>query len=109
MITGKPFWGIQLRTLITGLLTFASLLLSSCGPTKQISTKAPLVVYQPSHQSDTGKDFNEAMVCNNIAEAAMAASTGVVRVHKVWSYNQENLHHAREGSNTKIDHSAAID
>lgn len=109
MVMGKSPWGILARTLITALLTAISLLLFSCGPTKESSGKLPLVVYQPSHQSDTGTNYNEALVCNSIAEAAMAASTGVVRVHKVWSYNQENLHHARQGSNTKIEHSAAID
>jgi hypothetical protein len=68
-----------------------------------------MVVYQPSHQTDTGTNFNEALVCNSIAEAALAASTGVVEVRKVWSYNQDNLHHARQGSNTKIDHTTAVD
>lgn len=68
-----------------------------------------VVVYQPSHQSDTGVDFNEALVCNGIVEAAMAASTGVVKVYKVWSYNVEGLHHARQGSNTKVDHTALVD
>ena len=109
MTTNNPPRGIQVWRLVTALLTTVSLLLFSCGPTKQISSNLPLVVYQPSHQSDTGVNFNEALVCNSIAEAAMAASTGVVRVQKVWSYNQENLHHARQGSNTKIDHSSAID
>jgi len=42
-------------------------------------------------------------------EAALAASTGVVRVHKAWSYNVDGLHHAREGSNTKMDHTTLID
>jgi hypothetical protein len=109
MPKGKPPVGIQSRRLIAALLTTISLVLFSCGPTKQITNKLPLVVYQPSHQSDTGTNYNEALVCNNIVDAAMAASTGVVRVHKVWSYNQENLHHARQGSNTKIDHSTAVD
>jgi len=67
------------------------------------------VVYQPSHQTDTGKDFNEALVCNGIVEAAVATSTGAVRVTKVWSYYAEGLHHARGGSNTKIDHTSALD
>jgi len=109
MAAGKPPRRFQARRLISTLLTLSLLFLFSCGPSKQVSGKAPLVVYQPSHQSDTGTNFNEALVCNSIAEAAMAASTGVVRVQKVWSYNQENLHHARQGSNTKIEHSAAVD
>jgi hypothetical protein len=81
----------------------------SCGPSKETSSRQAVVVYQPSHQSDTGTNYNEALVCNSIAEAAMAASTGLVKVHKVWSYNQENLLHARQGSNTKIEHSSAVD
>ena len=80
----------------------------SCASSRD-TTAQRVVVYQPSHQSDTGTNYNEALVCNSIAEAAIAASTGVARVFKVWSYNQENLHHARQGSNTKIEHSAAID
>ena len=39
----------------------------------------------------------------------MAASTGVVKLYKVWSYNEANLHHAQQGSNTKIDHTSALD
>ncbi len=109
MIAKNPSRGIQGRRLGPLLLTTISIVLFSCGPSKQTGTKLPLVVYQPSHQSDTGRNYNEALVCNSIADAAMAASTGVVRVHKVWSYNQENLHHARQGSNTKIEHSAAVD
>lgn len=68
-----------------------------------------MIVYQPSHQSDTGVNFNEALVCNAIVEAAIASSTSTVRAYKVWSYNAEGLHHAREGSNTKIDHTSATD
>jgi hypothetical protein len=87
----------------------AALIALSCGPPREAATKQALVVYQPSHQRDTGTNYNEALVCNSIAEAAMAASTGMVKVYKVWSYDQENLHHARQGSNTKIEHSSAID
>jgi len=90
------------------------LLYAGCSSSSQLGsgvqeTKKIIVVYQPSHQSDTGVNFNEALVCNNIVEAAMAASTGVVKIYKVWSYNVEGLHHARQGSNTKIDHTVAID
>jgi hypothetical protein len=91
-----------------------ALLCAGCSSSGQLGSrgreaKQTIVVYQPSHQSDTGVDFNEALVCNNIVEAAIAASTGVVQVHKVWSYNVGGLHHAREGSNTKIDHTTAVD
>lgn len=109
MTLGTSPRGAQAWRLITTPLLATSLLLLSCGPSKQISSNLPIVVYQPSHQSDTGTNYNEALVCNSIAEAAIAASTGVVQVHKIWSYNQENLHHARQGSNTKIDHTSAID
>jgi hypothetical protein len=34
--------------------------------------KKPVIVWQPSHQTNTGKDFNEATVSNAIGEAAMA-------------------------------------
>lgn len=100
---------IQGQRHIPLLLAATSLLLFSCGPSKHVSSKVPVVVYQPSHQSDTGTNYNEALVCNSIAEAAIAASTGIVEVHKVWSYNLDNLHHARQGSNTKIDHTSAVD
>ncbi len=87
---------------------------SGCGSSSQLGSggreaKKMIVVYQPSHQSDTGVNFNEALVWNGIAEAALAASTGVVQVHKVWSYDVDGLHHAREGSNTKIEHTAMVD
>jgi hypothetical protein len=94
-----------------GLL--APTLFSACGASKHLGVgdrqEELVIVYQPSHQSDTGLNFNEALVCNAIAEAAMAASISAAKVHKVWSYNVEGLHHAREGSNTKIDHSSATD
>jgi hypothetical protein len=80
---------------------------STIGTTR--ATQKVIVVYQPSHQTDTGREFNEAMVCNAIIESAIAASTGSVEVHKVWSYNQEGLHHARQGSNTKREHTSLVD
>ena len=95
------------------LLLLSPLIFASCGVSKLFTGGAGeeglVVVYQPSHQSDTGFNFNEALVCNAIVEAAMASSTSAAKVHKVWSYNVEGLHHAREGSNTKISHSSAID
>jgi hypothetical protein len=95
------------------LLLLAPILFSACGASKQLGVGDKqdelVIVYQPSHQSDTGLNFNEALVCNAIVEAAKAASTGAARVHKVWSYDIEGLHHARGGSNTKIDHTSATD
>jgi len=67
------------------------------------------IVYQPSHQTDTGVDFNEALVCNAIAEGAMAAGRQGLEIHKVWSHDVPGLHHARAGSNTKIEHTSALD
>lgn len=100
-------------SLIEGCLV-ALLLFAGCGTSRQLNVEPRngaqfVVVYQPSHQTDTGKDFSEALVCNGIVEAAIAASTGVVKIHRVWSYSTEGIHHAREGSNTKIDHTSAVD
>jgi hypothetical protein len=104
---------LHLRTVTAGALIITAAFLPACGiGTEMITERAnerPVIVYQPSHQSDTGVNFNEAIVCNAIVEAAMAASTGVTRVHKVWSYNSQEVHHAREGSNTKIEHTSALD
>jgi hypothetical protein len=95
------------------LLFVAPILFLACGASRQLGVENRAqeltVVYQPSHQSDTGLNFNEALVCNAIVEAATAASTSVAKVHKVWSYNVEGLHHARMGSNTKVDHTSASD
>lgn len=58
---------------------------SSCHSAARATTKAaparvkagtPVIVWQPSHQTDTGADFNEAAVSNGIAEAAMKSSPG---------------------------------
>jgi hypothetical protein len=56
-----------------------------------------IVVWQPSHQTDTGKDFSEAATCNAIVEAAMATKPRL-NEFKVWSLEQPNLHHANVGS-----------
>ncbi len=65
------------------------------------------VVWQPSHQTDTGKDFSEATTCNGIVEAAMATNPGL-KEYKVWSLGKEEYHHADSGSNTKVLHTTAI-
>jgi len=67
-----------------------------------------VIVYQPSHQTDTGVDFSEAAVCNGIAEAAINAHTGLFTAHKVWSYDVPGLRYARQGSNTLIEHTTRI-
>lgn len=69
----------------------------------------PVIVIQPSHQSDTGVDFNEAWVCNGIAEAAVADAPEGVKIFKVWSYYEQGLHHAQQGSNTKRAHTVDVD
>ncbi len=65
------------------------------------------VIWQPSHQTDTGKDFSEAATCNGIAEGAMAAQPPM-KEFKVWSLGRTDLHHADSGSNTKQLHTTAI-
>ena len=72
------------------------------------SRKKPVVVWQPSHQTDTGKDFSEAATCNAIIEAAMDAKPNL-KEYKVWSLGRTDLHHADSGSNTKISHTTAIE
>ncbi|HYC40108.1 MAG TPA: N-acetylmuramoyl-L-alanine amidase [Chitinophagaceae bacterium] len=69
--------------------------------------KKPVVVWQPSHQTDTGRDFNEAATCNTIAEAAISTRPRF-REYKVWSLGRPGLHHADSGSNTKVEHTFAV-
>ncbi len=69
--------------------------------------KKVIVVWQPSHQTDTGKDFSEAETCNAIAEAAMQTKPKF-REYKVWSLGKAGYHHADSGSNTKTDHTTAV-
>jgi hypothetical protein len=69
--------------------------------------KKHVIVWQPSHQTDTGKDFSEAAVCNGIVEAAMNAKPNL-KEYKVWSLGKKNLHHADVGSNTVIAHTSEI-
>jgi hypothetical protein len=69
--------------------------------------KKPVVVWQPSHQTDTGKDFSEAAVCNGIVEAAMAAKPDL-KEYKVWSLGNDQVHHADRGSNTVVEHTTAV-
>jgi hypothetical protein len=75
----------------------------------KIHKKKTVIVWQPSHQTDTGKDFSEALTCNGIVEAAMALDMEVkLKEYKVWSLGKANLHHADSGSNTKVEHTTAI-
>jgi hypothetical protein len=70
--------------------------------------KKHIIVWQPSHQTDTGKDFSEAAVCNGIVEAAMKTRPKL-KEYKVWSLGRKDLHHADVGSNTVIAHTSAIE
>jgi hypothetical protein len=72
-----------------------------------MAKKKPVIVWQPSHQTDTGKDFSEAATCNAIVEAAMKTKPKL-KEHKVWSLGKEEYHHADSGSNTKISHTTDV-
>jgi len=89
---------------ITGVILFLTL---GCSPAKKAGNTEPVVVWQPSHQTDTGKDFSEAATCNAIVEAAMSTRPGL-REYKVWSLGNTACHHADSGSNTKILHTSAV-
>ncbi len=67
----------------------------------------PRVVWQPSHQTNTGVSFSEAAVCNAIVEAAMDAKPNL-KEYKVWSLGRKDLHNADVGSNTLIAQTSAI-
>lgn len=69
--------------------------------------KKPVIVWQPSHQTDTGKDFSEAATCNAIVESAMKTKPRF-KEYKVWSLGKKFLHHADSGSNTRVAHTSAI-
>lgn len=65
--------------------------------------RVPIIVWQPSHQTDTGIDFSEAAVSDGIVEAAMKTKPQL-KEYKVWSLGVRNVHHADAGSNTVIQH-----
>lgn len=69
--------------------------------------KKIVVVWQPSHQTDTGRDFSEAETCNAIVESAMATRPKF-KEYKVWSLGKSEYHHADSGSNTKLSHTTDI-
>jgi len=84
-----------------------SLLTHSAFRTDDTAKRKPVIVWQPSHQTDTGKDFSEAATCNAIIEAAMKTKPRF-KEYKVWSLGKNFLHHADSGSNTKIEHTTAV-
>ncbi|HEV8081128.1 MAG TPA: N-acetylmuramoyl-L-alanine amidase [Chitinophagaceae bacterium] len=69
--------------------------------------KKHVIVWQPSHQTDTGKDFSEAATCGAIVDAAMETKPHL-KEYKVWSLGRKDVHHADSGSNTVIEHTTAI-
>ena len=71
------------------------------------SKKKHVIVWQPSHQTNTGKDFSEAAVSNAIAEAAMATPPNL-KEYKVWSFGRKDVHDADSGSNTIVKHTTAV-
>lgn len=79
-----------------------------------IKKKKHVIVWQPSHQTDTGKDFSEAATCGAIVDAAMNFESPLeenelkLKEYKVWSLGRNDLHHADSGSNTMIAHTTAI-
>jgi N-acetylmuramoyl-L-alanine amidase len=91
----------------TSILLLFPLLLQSCSRYHSLNKKQWTVVWQPSHQTDTGKDFSEAATCNGIVEAAMATEPSL-KEFKVWSLGKEEYHHADSGSNTRVLHTTAV-
>jgi hypothetical protein len=76
-------------------------------PAPSKKKKKTVVVWQPSHQTDTGKDFSEAATCNGIVEAAMTTEPHL-KEYKVWSLGKKKVHHPDRGSNTMVEHTTAV-
>lgn len=72
-----------------------------------IKKRKHVIVWQPSHQTDTGKDFSEAETCGAIVDAAMTTKPHL-KEYKVWSLGRKDVHHADSGSNTVIAHTTAV-
>jgi hypothetical protein len=88
-------------------ILFLFIFFQSCNRYASINGKKVVVVWQPSHQTDTGRDFSEAEVCNGIVEAAMNTGPNL-KEYKVWSLGKTEYHHADSGSNTKRLHTTDI-
>jgi len=95
------------KQVILSLLLPGFLLTLSCNRYSATGTIKQRVAWQPSHQTDTGKDFSEASTCNGIVAAVMAL-TPHRKEWKVWSLGKQQYHHADSGSNTKILHTTAL-
>jgi hypothetical protein len=87
--------------------TLLSMLLLAAPLSAQIPDK-PVVVFQPSHQKDTGTDYNEALTADAIVQYAMHTPP-YYDEHKVWSYFQPGLHHADTGTNTLKAHTSDLE
>jgi len=68
----------------------------------------PVVVFQPSHQTDTGENYSEAATAGAIADYAMRAAPHYDE-HKVWSYGRKDVHHADTGTNSMAAHTTALE
>ena len=91
--------------ILTGFIFCIS---QSYKPNQPIAEKRkPVIVWQPSHQTNTGVDFSEAATCNAIVEAAMETKPHL-KEYKVWSFGNKEVHHADVGSNTVINETSAI-
>ncbi len=91
-----------------GLITASLLLLITATASADPVLNKPGIMFQPSHQSDTGDGYIEAESCNAIVEYAMKAEP-YYRQFKVWSYRVPGLHHAQTGTNTMIAHTSAVE
>lgn len=89
------------------LIFIVACFLFSCNRHLAYKNNEAAVVWQPSHQTDTGKDFSEAATCNGISEAAMALDP-LSKEYKVWSLGKSQYHHADSGSNTKVLHTTDL-
>ncbi|MGH2553390.1 MAG: hypothetical protein ACRDEB_06710 [Chitinophagaceae bacterium] len=96
-----------MRMTLSGLLFILFFIGQSCNHYQSLNKKKWTVVWQPSHQTDTGKDFSEAATCNGIVIAAMDAKPSL-KEFKAWSLGKKQYHHADSGSNTKILHTTAV-
>ena len=96
-----------MKKLVFLFVLFSFQLYLSCNRYTSLDKKKWTVVWQPSHQTDTGKDFSEAATCDGIIEAAMAIHP-LAKEYKVWSLGKTQYHHADSGSNTKRLHTTDV-
>ncbi len=89
------------------ILLLVMCFISQSYKTTIIEKRKPVIVWQPSHQTNTGVDFSEAATCNAIVETAMEAKPHL-KEYKVWSFGNKEVHHADVGSNTVVGETAAI-